>query len=124
MHTFPIPASESEDRPTGLSCPDCFGVLSARIQGDLQFRCRIGHAYSLDEVIKRKEHLIEQYLWSAVTALDELAGLLREVHGGARQRAFAERARTIDDLIARLRTVIGDNAPTVVDERGPDEAGS
>ena len=121
MHAFPTPLSESEDRPTGLSCPDCFGVLSVRIQGDLQFRCRIGHTYSLDEVIKGKEHLIEQYLWSAVTALEELVSLLREVGGGARAHAFAERARTIDDLLAHVRAVIADNAPTVL---GADEGGS
>src|SRR5262249_39786977 len=116
--------SETEYRVTGLSCPDCFGVLSVRIEGDLHFRCRIGHAYSTHEVIKGKERLIEEYLWSAVTALDELANLLREVDGGPVATAYAERARAIEDQVACLRKVITDNAPTVLGDAESDEGGS
>jgi len=124
MRALPTPASETEYRVTGLSCPDCFGVLSVRIEGDLHFRCRIGHAYSTHEVIKGKERLIEEYLWSAVTALDELATLLREVDGAASATAYAERAQAIDQEVARLRAVIADNAPTVLGDGESDEGGS
>ena len=52
------------NQATGLSCPDCDGVLQVSVadpdSGYLAFTCRIGHAYSLAEVLAAKETAIEQ----------------------------------------------------------------
>jgi two-component system chemotaxis response regulator CheB len=121
MDAFPNPPSGPKDQVSGLSCPDCFGVLSVRVEGNgLHFTCRIGHSYSTHEVIEGKERLIEQYLWSAVTALDELAHLLREAGPeGASPEAFAERSRRALRQGETLRGVIAENTATTLD---PDDA--
>ena len=37
---------------SGLTCPECSGALWEVKQGDLiQYRCRVGHAYSLDSML-------------------------------------------------------------------------
>ena len=101
---------------TGLTCPDCFGVLSVAVEGKrhaLHFRCRTGHAYSADEVIVGKELKLEEHLWAALTILDELRTLLFELHGlpgqGGCNGSCAERAeeaaaqeQVLRELIAAL----------------------
>jgi two-component system, chemotaxis family, protein-glutamate methylesterase/glutaminase len=117
MQAFPSPPSESEERVSGLSCPDCFGVLTVRIAGELLFTCRIGHSYSVEELIKGKERLIEEYLWSAVTAFEELKSVLTESQPGAeRSAAFAARVRTIERQVEALRAVMADNTPTTLED--------
>src|SRR5262249_51464189 len=100
MRALPSSSPEIPDELiTGLSCPECFGVLPVRTEGNcgvLHFRCRIGHAYAVGEVIGGKERAIETHMWAAVTALDELATLLRELVGtrraGAHAAVYQERA--------------------------------
>jgi chemotaxis response regulator CheB len=86
---------------SGLSCPECQGVLAVSVERNrrrLRFRCRIGHLYTLEEVIAGKEKYIEDRLWAAVTALSELETLLDEL-GPSRAkdiaRAFADRAKLV-----------------------------
>src|SRR5262249_22279858 len=83
MEAFPL-ATSSEERVTGLSCPDFFVFLGVRLagtQGTLTFRFRTGHLNSQEEVIIGKEKRIEEHLWAALTLLDELAAFLRELVG-------------------------------------------
>jgi hypothetical protein len=71
-------------RCTGLACPDCSGTLTVQIEGQSgywHFRCRIGHGFSLASLLACKEEVLETSLWSAVTALAELAALLRDLDG-------------------------------------------
>jgi two-component system, chemotaxis family, protein-glutamate methylesterase/glutaminase len=119
MQALPSTLS-SDDQITGISCPECFGVLNARVGGahaSLRFRCRTGHLYSLEEVIVGKEGLIEEHLWAAMTALDELGTLLRETiaHGKAPDAdAFARRAEEASRTQEELRGLLQGNAPTVL----------
>jgi two-component system, chemotaxis family, protein-glutamate methylesterase/glutaminase len=103
----------SEPETTGISCPDCFGVLSVCAEGKhraLHFRCRTGHAYSADEVIAGKELRLEEYVWAAFTLLNELATFLRELEAlpGANERraAYATRAAQADAQQEALRQLL------------------
>jgi two-component system chemotaxis response regulator CheB len=112
------------DRISGTTCPDCFGSLHVRSEakGRLHFTCRIGHAYSLNNVLVAKEVIIEQRLWTAVTALEEFAALLRDVEV-FRQRypassldgRLTERARVASDSANALREIIARNRPITLD---------
>jgi hypothetical protein len=50
-----------EPQLAGLSCPDCCGSLSVQPEGkrsDLVFECRVGHTYSVDDLLIAKEERI------------------------------------------------------------------
>jgi hypothetical protein len=79
MKALSAHAPSEVEQTTGMGCPDCPGVLGvSAMKEHLRFRCRIGHTYSLAELIASKEGRIEDLLWAPVTALTELAALLRE----------------------------------------------
>ena len=104
---------------TGISCPDCPGVLAVTNDGhSLRFRCRIGHLYSFNELIESKEARLEELLWAPVTALDELAHLLREAieseEAGPLREAYEERAKRALRHAEALRALIDDGSPTPV----------
>ena len=63
---------------TGAVCVECPGVIHVRAEGsgELRFTCRVGHAFSLNELIEGKERKLEEWLWSALESIQELAALL------------------------------------------------
>ncbi len=84
-------AVDGAPRVAALACPDCGGTLTVReMGGGLHFVCRIGHSYGLSEVLGAKEERLEDRLWTAVTAVDELAALLTDLQ--SRTRSDAARA--------------------------------
>jgi hypothetical protein len=102
---------------TGISCPDCGGVLMVRTEGrdsTLLFECRIGNTLDVPELLAAKEDRLEEHLWAAHTSLEELIQLLQDLvvrgaeHGetvGAIQ-AYRERAARARVNTASLREVI------------------
>lgn len=72
---YGTPALEDAE-PSGLSCPDCDGVLF-RLPGEPppRFRCRVGHAWSPVSLAAQQDVNIEAALWSATRALAEKAEL-------------------------------------------------
>src|SRR5438105_9986046 len=69
------------DRLSGVACPVCHGCLRVRAEGPgrLHFTCRVGHAFSLREVLTSLEHLFEETVWSAIRAAEEMEALLGDV---------------------------------------------
>jgi two-component system chemotaxis response regulator CheB len=124
MHAVP-PELDAVTSPlvAGLSCPDCCGMLSVRIEGkrgDLVFECRVGHTYSTDELLLGKEESLDERLWIAYTALEELVALLddldqRETSVEARRR-YADRRERARAHAARLRPIIEENRPVALSE--------
>ena len=52
--------TDGEGHFTGVSCPDCSGMLVIRAHRSLiSFVCRIGHVYSPVELLSAKEELLE-----------------------------------------------------------------
>jgi two-component system chemotaxis response regulator CheB len=102
---------------TGLICPDCRGSLTVRLQGRLaSFTCRIGHTYSLEELLVGKESALETRMWEAVYAFEEMAALLTDLdrHGlaqGIGPAACRERAGLTREQAIRLRSLIQVDRP-------------
>src|SRR5262245_23467717 len=97
MQALPKLAPRAREQTTGLTCPDCPGVLEVSSDEEhLLFRCRIGHTYSLQDLIQAKETRLEDLLWAPVTALEELIALLHDTVAQQRvlgsPREYAERA--------------------------------
>lgn len=77
-------------------CPICEGVLTEAQPGVFQhFRCHVGHAFSLESLVREQSEELERTLWAAVRALEESAALSRRlsaVERGELRRSFAEKA--------------------------------
>jgi two-component system chemotaxis response regulator CheB len=112
-----LPPLGPERAFTGLVCPDCGGNLVVTLLGGshLHFACRVGHTFSLVELLDAKEQRLESALWTAVFCGEELAALLDDTlarpgvapemaDGFARRRDLAgQLARQLRELIARDR---------------------
>jgi two-component system, chemotaxis family, protein-glutamate methylesterase/glutaminase len=62
--------------PSAYSCPECGGVLWEIKDGDLtRFRCRVGHAFSIESMMAEQSDAIETALWAALKTLEESASL-------------------------------------------------
>jgi two-component system chemotaxis response regulator CheB len=114
----PAPAPSAEIAQPGelvpFSCPECGGTLWETAAGDtVSYRCRVGHAYTLNHLLAQHGDTVERALWSAYRALEERAAMSRRVSrrlGDRGRLESAERferqaelsARQADDLKAVL----------------------
>jgi two-component system chemotaxis response regulator CheB len=72
----------------GFICPDCGGSLYEvkDREGLLQFRCRVGHAWSATSLMAGKAETQEHALWAAIYSLEERAELMERMAQSARDR--------------------------------------
>ena len=75
--------------PTGITCPECGGVLwEADDGGFFHYRCHVGHAYTEDSMLAAQAEGLEAALWSAVRVLEEKAELARHLACRSRRRGM------------------------------------
>jgi two-component system chemotaxis response regulator CheB len=61
-----------EKEPTAFTCPDCGGALLQISDGKgIQFRCHVGHNFSLDSFSEAHADALERALWVALRRLNE-----------------------------------------------------
>ncbi len=101
-------------RATEFTCPECNGTIR-EIEGEgiRRYRCRVGHAYTLDALVAAKDGSVEQALWLALQTLQERAQMLDAIARTERERGRArsaagmdERAREARQSAERLRELI------------------
>ena len=86
--------------PSVYSCPDCGGVLWEVHDGELlRFRCRVGHAFSVESVLAAQSEQLEEALWTALKTLEENASLSRRMAKQARARGQEWLARNFDEKL-------------------------
>ena len=103
-----------------MSCPDWGGSLTvSALTNSLFFTCRIGHRYGLSELLAAKE----DGLWTAVTAPEELAALLKDLHRRSRAPGarveYMRRAQELSTIAEGARRLIDSGEPldlSVVEE--------
>ena len=67
-------------KPSTFGCPDCGGILWELEEGNLlRFRCRTGHAYSVETLLATQSDKVEDALWIALRALEEKASLSHRI---------------------------------------------
>lgn len=69
--------SELLGPPSGYICPDCNGSLMT--VSESSYRCRVGHAWSADALLRARDVEVESALWVAVRSLQEKARLSRRL---------------------------------------------
>jgi two-component system chemotaxis response regulator CheB len=95
--------------PSAFACPECGGTLwELDTEGYLRFRCRVGHAYTPDTLLKDQEDATDKALWSAVRALEESAAVSRRLAktSDAFQEHYLERAREREGNAAIIRRLL------------------
>lgn len=103
------------DQSSGLSCPECSGSLWVEPEGDiLQFRCRVGHAYTVEALVSAQSQAVEAALWSALNALEEKADLARRMvrrlgRAATSVRRFVEQAEEATAQARVLRALLVDS---------------
>jgi two-component system, chemotaxis family, protein-glutamate methylesterase/glutaminase len=68
------------NRPTGLTCPDCGGVL-AKVESDpiTKYVCHIGHVLTGEAMLEAQADRIETYFTSLLAFLNERRELCRQL---------------------------------------------
>ncbi|MBU8825594.1 chemotaxis protein CheB [Mycolicibacterium goodii] len=96
--------SEALGPPSGYICPDCNGSLSAVSDGN--FRCRVGHAWSADALLRARDEEVEGALWVALRSLEEKAKLSRTLAErtgkGVMARRYLELAAEAEHAVSVL----------------------
>ena len=86
--------------PSGLTCPECGGVLWEADQGGLfHYRCHVGHAYSEETMLMAQAQGLEAALWTAVRALEEKAELARHLARRSRRRGLHRSAERFEQSV-------------------------
>jgi len=75
--------------PSPFACPECGGVLWEADDGEVRFRCRVGHAFAAEALMEEQSAALETILWSALRALEEMAELSERIAERARDRGHA-----------------------------------
>lgn len=114
---------------TGLTCPECHGALWEETDGNIvSYRCRVGHAFSLEHLDEAQSDTVEDALWMAVRALEEQAALLnrsvrRLENGGPANRTtrrMRDRVTAVLDRAEVLRDVLAKRANAPSSEPAPE----
>ncbi len=75
--------------PSGYICPDCNGSLA--VVGEGNYRCRVGHAWTPDALLRARDEEVERALWIALRSLQEKAKLSRRLADKATAGLIADR---------------------------------
>ena len=114
--------SDGQEAFTGLVCPVSGNLVIRRDARYVSFHCRVGHAYSVVELITAKESALEARMWSAVFGFEELAALLSGLDDlGLADDLTADSGRDRAALAlrqaGRLRAIVQDDRPVVPPSR-------
>jgi two-component system, chemotaxis family, protein-glutamate methylesterase/glutaminase len=93
-----------------IVCPICQGVLTEAQPGLFQhFRCHVGHAFTLESLVREQSEEMERALWAAVRALEESAALARRVsrvEDGDMKQRLVEKGNTHAQQADYIRQIL------------------
>jgi two-component system, chemotaxis family, protein-glutamate methylesterase/glutaminase len=89
-----IGADDTPGVPTGLTCPECHGVLWAGPDSTSEvLHCRVGHAYSIETLEEEQRLAVERALWAGVRSLREQSAISGHIARRAEERGTESIAR-------------------------------
>ena len=97
--------TEDLGSPSGYTCPDCNGSLIALSDGN--YRCRVGHAWTPDALLRASDDEVETALWVAMRSLQEKAKLSHRMAEQVGAGLLRDRYQAIADETEHAMTVLG-----------------
>ena len=121
--------SRRAGKPSPFSCPECGGVLWELQDGELlRFRCRVGHAFSVDSILAEQSNVLEEALWAALKTLEESVSLSSHMATQARKRGqthvaerFEEKLRQGERHAALIHQLLIKGEPVANTETGANQ---
>ncbi len=129
IETGVLPEEAHPGTPSVYGCPDCGGTLWEVSDGDvIRFRCRVGHAWSAENLLLRQGEALEEALWTALRALEENTSLSERMKERAQARGnrpaariFAARAEDTRLRAELIRKVLAQGKSPIEATNGSDE---
>jgi two-component system chemotaxis response regulator CheB len=90
---------------SGYTCPDCNGSLMTL--SDTSYRCRVGHAWSADALLKARDDEVEGAIWVALRSLKEKANLARRLAQKVGEGGLYHRYNEAADEAEQAMAVLG-----------------
>jgi two-component system, chemotaxis family, protein-glutamate methylesterase/glutaminase len=106
---------------SGYTCPDCNGSLITLAENS--YRCRVGHAWTADALLKARDEEVESALWIALRSLQEKARLSRKMAKTLGPGRISERYTQLAEETERAVTVLGRRLSETSSEIGESDAG-
>lgn len=100
-----------EIEPSGLTCPECDGAVEKiKIGKVTQFRCHVGHVFSLESFTEAHADALERALWIALRKLNEQRTIQENLaqSGSLHMRKrYQENADSVKKDIRLLHEILG-----------------
>jgi two-component system, chemotaxis family, protein-glutamate methylesterase/glutaminase len=89
--------------PSPLTCPDCGGSLwELKEPGLLRYRCHVGHGFSAESLGDGMNVKLEDTLWSALRAMEELIELRKRMLDRSKGQQLTALATTLEGEVREL----------------------
>jgi len=119
-----LASNERLGAPSPFSCPECGGVLWELHNGELvRFRCRVGHALSIESVRAAQDEQLEAALWTALKTLEESASLSQRMARQAQShgqdwlaKRFDQQRHDTEQRAITIRQVLRKDEPDTTQE--------
>ena len=118
---------EAHRKPSAYTCPECNGTLfELNENGILNYRCRVGHAYTPENLEAHQAEELEAALWEALKSLEENLALSKKLLQRAKDsnrktssKYYADKVNTSQRRIELLRSVLTQTISTSQSGNGP-----
>jgi two-component system chemotaxis response regulator CheB len=95
-----------EVEPQAFTCPECDGALTEIVAGkSVQFRCHVGHAYSLASFSEAHADALERALWVALRRLNEQRSIHETLAKSSAGRDVPLKKRYQENIVAADRDI-------------------
>jgi two-component system chemotaxis response regulator CheB len=89
-----------------MTCPECRGPIWEERQGKIvEYRCRVGHAYSPLSLAEEHHGTVERAVWATIVALEEAADIQEKLAPELGDKA-AHEAKVKREQIATLKELL------------------